>query len=75
MPLRILVTDQVNPTGVALLEDVPGFQVDVVPTLPPDELRARIGDYDALIGRSATTISADVLRAGTRLRCIGRAIR
>ncbi len=73
MSVRILVTDQVDPIGVSLLQEVAGFDVDVEPTLDPEQLLARIADYDALIGRSATHISADLLRAGTRLRAVGRA--
>ncbi|MBT8402440.1 MAG: phosphoglycerate dehydrogenase [Gemmatimonadetes bacterium] len=73
MPVRILVTDRVNPTGITLLEAVPGFEVDVLPTLPAEELLERIGEYDAIIGRSATKISTELLRAGRRLRCVGRA--
>ncbi len=73
MPYRILVTDQVDPEGVALLEAEPELEVDVVPTLPAEELLERIGEYDAIIGRSATRISEDLLRRGTRLRVIGRA--
>ncbi|MBI3568767.1 MAG: phosphoglycerate dehydrogenase [Gemmatimonadetes bacterium] len=73
MPHRILVTDEIYPQGVALLRAVPEFVVDVSPTLAPDALLARIADYDAIIGRSATRISADLLRAGTKLRVVGRA--
>lgn len=73
MSVRILVTDQVNPIGIALLEEVPDFSIDVEPTLPPEELLARIGDYDAIIGRSATQISKELLQAGSKLRCVGRA--
>jgi D-3-phosphoglycerate dehydrogenase / 2-oxoglutarate reductase len=73
MPFRILVTDEVDPEGVAVLQAVPDFVVDVVPTLPESELLARIGDYDAIVGRSATRISEPVLRAGRRLRVVGRA--
>ena len=70
---RILVTDDIDPEGVALLTAVPEFQVDVVPTLPPKDLIARIGDYDALVGRSATRISEEVLDKAARLKVIGRA--
>ncbi len=73
MPFHILVTDEVDHEGVALLEAVPDFQVDVTPTLPEQELLARIGDYDAIVGRSATRISEPLLRAATRLRVVGRA--
>ncbi len=70
---RILVTDTVDPEGVALLTSVPQFVVDEVPTLLPDELQARIGEYDAIIGRSATRISEPLLRAARKLRVVGRA--
>ncbi|MCG6955467.1 MAG: phosphoglycerate dehydrogenase [Gemmatimonadetes bacterium] len=71
--MKILVTDEIDHEGVALLRSTPDLVVDVVPTLPPGELMARIGDYDAIIGRSATRISDDLLRAGKRLKVVGRA--
>jgi D-3-phosphoglycerate dehydrogenase len=70
---RILVTDDIDPEGVALLTAEPEFQVDVVPTLAPKELLNRIGDYDAIVGRSATRISEEVLEHAKRLKVIGRA--
>jgi D-3-phosphoglycerate dehydrogenase / 2-oxoglutarate reductase len=73
MTYRVLVTDEIDPEGVALLAAEPALQVDEVPTLPKDELLARIGDYDAIVGRSATRISPDLLRAGKRLKVVGRA--
>ncbi|GAC1476718.1 MAG: phosphoglycerate dehydrogenase [Gemmatimonadaceae bacterium] len=73
MSFRILVTDEIDADGLAVLSAEPSFQVDEVPTLPKDQLLARIGDYDALVGRSATRISEDVLRRASRLRVVGRA--
>jgi D-3-phosphoglycerate dehydrogenase len=73
MRFRILVTDEIDPEGVALLAGEPDFDVDELPTLPPDELIARISAYDALVGRSATRVSAELLKAATRLKVIGRA--
>ena len=73
MTFRLLVTDEIDPEGIELLRAVPEFQIDVVPTLSVPELLARIGEYDAIVGRSATKISEPVLRAGTRLRVVGRA--
>lgn len=70
---RVLVTDDVDQEGLALLAAEPQLQVDEVPTLPKDELLARIGDYDAIVGRSATRISAELLKAGTKLKVVGRA--
>ena len=73
VPYRILVTDDIDPEGVQLLQAEPQLVVDEVPTLPKQELLARIGEYDAFVGRSATRISDDVLRHGKKLRVIGRA--
>ncbi|MDP2955650.1 MAG: phosphoglycerate dehydrogenase [Longimicrobiales bacterium] len=73
MPFRILVTDEIDPKGVALLRDVPEFQVDELPTLPAAEILERIGDYDALVGRSATRVTPELLRGGRRLKVVGRA--
>jgi D-3-phosphoglycerate dehydrogenase len=70
---RILVTDDIDREGIDLLACEPGLQVDSVPTLPNAELIEKIGDYDALIGRSATRISEELLRRAGRLRVIGRA--
>jgi D-3-phosphoglycerate dehydrogenase len=70
---RILVTDEIDAEGVALLSAEPDFAVDEVSTLPKDELLSRIADYDAIIGRSATRISAELLREGRQLKVVGRA--
>jgi D-3-phosphoglycerate dehydrogenase / 2-oxoglutarate reductase len=70
---RVLITDDVDADGVALLAAEPDLVVDEVPTLPRDELLARIGGYDALVGRSATRISPELLRAAPRLAVVGRA--
>lgn len=73
MTYRVLVTDEIDPEGVALLVAEPKISVDEVPTLPKEELLNRIADYDAIVGRSATRISADVLEKGRRLKVVGRA--
>jgi D-3-phosphoglycerate dehydrogenase len=73
VPHRVLVTDEIDPQGVQVLRDSPGILVDERPTLPPDKVIQIIGEYDAIIGRSATRISADLLAAGKQLKVIGRA--
>lgn len=72
---RILVADGVSPKGIAILTDNPQFQVDIgsAKGIPEDELIAKIGDYDALVVRSATKVKAKALAAATRLKVIGRA--
>ena len=73
MTHKILVTDEVDPQGVQVLRDDPQLVVDERPTLPADKVLAIIGDYDAIIGRSATKISAELLAAGKKLKVVGRA--
>src|SRR5689334_20796955 len=70
---NVLVTDQVDPEGVALLQEQPGFHIDVEPTRPWRELLGVIGNYDAIVGRSATQLPAELLRQARRLQVIGRA--
>jgi D-3-phosphoglycerate dehydrogenase / 2-oxoglutarate reductase len=72
-PFRILVTDDVDPEGVALLRAHPQVEVVERPTRPLPEVLAEIGQYDALIGRSATRVTRELLEAGDRLKVVGRA--
>jgi D-3-phosphoglycerate dehydrogenase len=68
---RILVADPLAPDGLERLERI--GHVDVATGLSSEELLARIGDYDALVVRSETQVTADVLQAGAKLRVVGRA--
>lgn len=72
-PFNVLVTDEIDPDGVEILRAASGLIVDERATMPRDELRAVIGQYDAFIGRSATQLPADILKQATRLQVIGRA--
>jgi D-3-phosphoglycerate dehydrogenase len=71
--MRILVTDNLSPRGVEVLRGAPEVEVDVQPTRPPEELARAIGAYDALIIRSATKVTPQVLAAPGRLKVVGRA--
>ena len=73
MNYKVLVTDEIDPEGVALLVAEPRISVDEVPTLPKEDLLNRIAEYDAIVGRSATRISADVLEKARKLKVVGRA--
>jgi len=70
--VKVIITDPIAPAGVKMLRDA-GFQVDERPGLPPEELVKAIPDYDAIIVRSATKVTADVINAGTKLKVVGRA--
>lgn len=68
---KILVSDPIAKAGVELLQKE-GHEV-VVQKMTPEELVAAIPSYDAIIVRSATKVTADVIKAGTNLKIIGRA--
>ncbi|MBI2866217.1 MAG: phosphoglycerate dehydrogenase [Chloroflexi bacterium] len=68
---RVLVTDPVAQDGLDLLGR--HAQVDVKLGLPPAEIRACIGEYSALMVRSETRVTADIIEAGSKLQVIARA--
>ena len=68
---KVLVSDPIDQTGIDILSQV--AQVDVRTGLPPDQLLSIIGDYDALMIRSGTQVTAELIAAAPRLRIIGRA--
>jgi len=70
---RVLVTDEVDPEGLAHLRSHPDIEVHEKPTRPLAEVIAEIGEYDAFVGRSATRVTRELLQAGDRLKVIGRA--
>lgn len=69
--MRVLVADAVSDAGVAALAE--HFDVDVRTGLTRPELLDVIPLYDGVVVRSATTLDAGVLAAGTRLKVIARA--
>jgi D-3-phosphoglycerate dehydrogenase len=68
---KVLVTDPIAQDGIDAL--APHAQVDVRLGLPKEELITAIGEYDALVVRSETKVTAEVIEAGKRLQVIGRA--
>lgn len=70
---RILVSDKLGAAALESLKEYSDVAVDVKTGLKPEELLAVIADYDALIVRSGTQVTAEVLAAGQKLRVVGRA--
>jgi D-3-phosphoglycerate dehydrogenase len=68
---RILVAEKIAPEGLAALQAA--AEVDVRLDLDKAMLLEVLPAYDALVVRSATKVSAEVIEAGERLRAIGRA--
>jgi D-3-phosphoglycerate dehydrogenase len=69
---KILVCDPVHEEGIEKLKQA-GFEVDVNPTITPEQLTKIVSNYDALIVRSRTKVTKEIIEAGRRLRVIGRA--
>jgi D-3-phosphoglycerate dehydrogenase / 2-oxoglutarate reductase len=69
--MKILVADPVAKEGIEALKAQ--AQVDVKLGLKPDELKKVIGDYEALVVRSETKATADIIQAGKKLQVIARA--
>ncbi|GHO50122.1 phosphoglycerate dehydrogenase [Ktedonospora formicarum] len=72
--VRILITDKIAREGVELLQtQMPDAQIDERRGLTPEQLQEVIGEYHALIVRSETQVTAEVLNAGQNLKIVGRA--
>jgi len=67
------VSDVLSEVGVKIFQETPGIEVDVITGLSPEELKEIIGKYDALVIRSATKVTEDIIMAASNLKVIGRA--
>jgi D-3-phosphoglycerate dehydrogenase len=70
--MHIVVADDFPKSALALLTS-PGWQVDARSGRTPDQLKADLAIADALVVRSATKVTADVIAAAPKLRAIARA--
>jgi len=70
--MKILISDNLSQVGVDVLVNA-GLDVDVNTGLEPEALKEIIGNYDGLVIRSATRVTADLLEAAHKLRVVGRA--
>ena len=69
--MKILITNPIADAGIGILQQC--ADVDIQPTLTPEQLRATIGQYEALIVRSQTRVTASIIDAADKLQVIGRA--
>jgi len=70
---RALVTDTLADSGLEILRQAEDVELDYRPGLKGEELLAAVRESDALITRSGTAVTPELVNAGTRLRIIGRA--
>ncbi|MGE0284137.1 MAG: phosphoglycerate dehydrogenase, partial [Rhizobiaceae bacterium] len=69
---KVLISDKMDPNAAKIFEER-GCAVDVITGETPEQLIARIGDYDGLAIRSSTKVTKAVLEAATNLKVVGRA--
>ncbi|MBN2011486.1 phosphoglycerate dehydrogenase [candidate division KSB1 bacterium] len=70
--IKVLVADKTSEEGLKILRDK-NYQVDSKTGLPEDELIAIIPEYDAMIVRSATRVTAPIIENASKLKVVGRA--
>lgn len=68
---KVLVSDNIDKAGIDIISQV--AQVDFKTGLAPEELVKIIPEYDALMVRSGTQVTQEIIEAGTQLKIIGRA--
>jgi D-3-phosphoglycerate dehydrogenase len=71
--MKVLISDNLHANGVAILEGHPNIEVVSKSGMSADELKEAIKDADALIIRSATKVTADLIAGAPRLKVVGRA--
>ncbi|HKF79872.1 MAG TPA: phosphoglycerate dehydrogenase [Thermoleophilaceae bacterium] len=69
---KVLVKEKIGESGVQLLRDA-GFEVELGVDWPDDALTRRIGEFEGILIRSGTKLTADLLAKADRLRAVGRA--
>jgi D-3-phosphoglycerate dehydrogenase / 2-oxoglutarate reductase len=70
-PVRVLVKEKIADAGVELLREQ--FDVELGVDWPDEELESRIGEFEAIVIRSATKLTPELIGRAERLRAIGRA--
>src|SRR3989304_5959282 len=71
--MKVLISDSMSERCVEIFKNAPGLQVDVNTKLKPEELKKVIKDYHALVVRSATKVTAQIIEAADNLKVVGRA--
>ncbi len=71
--MKILISDPLSQIGIERLQQTPNFEVDINTGLSQEELHKIIGKYDALIIRSATNVTREIIEEAHNLKVIGRA--
>ncbi|MFX1464659.1 MAG: NAD(P)-dependent oxidoreductase, partial [Promethearchaeota archaeon] len=70
--MKILISDTLEDEGIKIFEEN-GFEVMKKFTITKEDLKKEIGDYDGIVVRSRTKLTADILENAKKLKVIGRA--
>lgn len=73
--MKVLISDSLSDAGMAILKAASGIRIDYQPTVHKDieKLKNAIKDADAIVIRSGTKLTADILSVAEKLKVIGRA--
>ncbi|MEX2382721.1 MAG: phosphoglycerate dehydrogenase [Opitutales bacterium] len=71
--MKVLIADKISPNGVDFLQRQPDFEVLEAYGSPPEKILELVGDVHAIIVRSETKITEDVMQAAPLLKAVGRA--
>ncbi|MCF7916780.1 MAG: phosphoglycerate dehydrogenase [Candidatus Omnitrophica bacterium] len=69
---KVLISDKLSKEGIDILKKA-GFDVDCKYDLSPEQLKKEIGDYQAIVIRSSTKLTEDIIKAAKNLKFIARA--
>ncbi|MFA4917392.1 MAG: phosphoglycerate dehydrogenase [Syntrophales bacterium] len=70
---KVLVSNKIAADGIEIFKNTPGIEVDVILNPTPDKLEEIIKDYDALVIRSATKVTKEIIDRAEKLAVVGRA--
>lgn len=73
MAFNVLISDPLSEDGIFPLRQAEGFNIVIDTTNTPEQLAEKIKDYDALIVRSQTQVTREIIEKATNLKIIGRA--
>jgi D-3-phosphoglycerate dehydrogenase len=63
--MKILISDGLAQKGIDLLSSVSEFEVEIKPGLSPEELKSAVSDAEALVIRSGTKVTEDVIASAS----------
>jgi len=73
MTFKVLISDPLSEEGIQPLREADNITIVSETNLSPEELEERIGEFDALLVRSQTQVTRELINRATNLKIIGRA--